>query len=147
MALEDLSYDWVKEIRECVKVSGDVKALLWAFEVKLLVNRSNVREVFFQTVSNSSWANFGYLVAAQIEGNETMKELRMLSSLHSIGVIHLNAENPAESQIIIPSEERDVDWNTANRLAAENKDFRDYLQLVTEFYQTGKLRKELWDIP
>ncbi len=144
VALEDLSSDWVKEIKDCVQQTGDIKANLWAFEVKLLVNRSNVREVFYQTVSNSSWANYGYLVAGDIEGNETIRELRMLSSLHSIGVIHLNAENPAESQILIPSEERDIDWNMANRLAEENKDFREFLQLVTEFYQTGKTRKQLW---
>ncbi|MCR4081861.1 hypothetical protein [Providencia stuartii] len=36
---------------------------------------SNVREVFFQTLSNSSWANVGYLVAAEITGDETLKEL------------------------------------------------------------------------
>lgn len=144
VALEDLSSDWVKEIKECVKQTGDVKANLWAFEVKILINRSNVREVFFQTVSNSSWANFGYLVAADIQGTETMKELRMLATFHNIGVIHLNAENPTESQIIIPAEGDDVDWDMANRLAEENKDFREFLQLVTEFYQTGKTRKQLW---
>lgn len=144
VALEDLSADWVQEVRDCVQQIGDLKAVLWSFEVKLLVNRSNVREVFFQTVSNSSWAEYGYLVAAQIEGNETMKELRILSALHGIGVIQLNVENPAESQIIIPAERRDVDWNTANRLARENKDFREFLQLVTEFHQTGKTRQALW---
>ena len=34
--------------------------------------------VLFQAVSNSSWANFGYLVAAEIGGTDTLKELRML---------------------------------------------------------------------
>jgi len=36
-------------------------------------------------VSNSSWANFGYLVASELVGVDTMKELRILSSLHGIG--------------------------------------------------------------
>lgn len=147
VALEDLSFDWADEIKGCVQQSGGIKASLWSFEVKLLVNRSNVREVFFQTVSNSAWANYGYLVAESIEGTDTIKELRMLSALHGVGVIHLNSENPAESQIIIPAEENEIDWNTANRLALENRDFRDCLQLVMEFYQTGKTRKALWDIP
>ncbi len=146
VALEDLSSEWVQEVKDCVHQTGDVKALILAFEVKLLINRSNVREVFFQTVSNSSWANFGFLVTADIEGNETIKELRMLSALHSIGVIHLNVENPAESQMLIPAEENDVDWNTANRLAIENKDFREFLELVTDYYKTGKVRKKLWNI-
>ena len=48
-------------------------------------------------------ANFGYLVASEIEGEDTLKELRMLSSLHGIGFIELNAETPSESQIMIPA--------------------------------------------
>ena len=45
---------------------SDKRTKLWSFEAKLLINRSNVRECFFQAVSNSSWANFGYLVAAGV---------------------------------------------------------------------------------
>ena len=119
---------------------------LWSFEVKILINRSNVRKRFFQAVSNSSWANFGYLVASEIEGTDTLKELRILVSLHGIGVIKLNAENPSESQIIIPAKERnDIDWNTANRLTEENRDFLNYIKLVCQFYQTGKVHRENWD--
>ena len=116
--------------------------------MKLLVNRSNVREVYFQSVSNSSWANFGYLVTAEVEGVETIKELRMLAGLHGIGLIKLDVDNPAESQILIPAKERNsIDWNTANRLATENKDFRSFLELIKEFHQTGNPRKAEWDIP
>ena len=72
----------------------------------------------------------------------------MLSSAHDIGVIKLDVENPAESQIIVPAVEKyEVDWDAANRLALENKDFREYLQLIKEFYQTGNPRKKEWDIP
>jgi hypothetical protein len=112
----------------------------------MLVNRSNVRETFFQAVSNSSWANFGYLVAAEIEGADTTKELRMLFSLHGIGFIQLDTDNPAESQILIPARERlEVDWVTCNRLTQENKDFLQFLRLVRQFYQTGDPRPKDWD--
>ena len=122
---------------------SDKKTKLWSFEVKILINRSNVREVFFQAVSNSSWANFGYLVASEIEGAD---KLRMLASLHGIGFIRLDAENPSESQIMIPAKERnDVDWDTANRLTEENKDFLDYIKLIRQFYQTGENRQSDWD--
>ena len=60
--------------------------------MKLLLNRSNVRESFFQAVSNSSWANFGYLVAAEVVGADTLKELRMLYAAHGIGLIQLDVE-------------------------------------------------------
>lgn len=146
VGMEDLSQDWHQEIKNCVKQYADKKTKLWSFEVKVLINRSNVREVFFQAVSNSSWANFGYLVASEIEGADTLKELRMLSSLHGIGFIRLDAENPSESQVMIPAKERiDIDWNTANRLAEENKDFLDYIKLVRQFYQTGDISSAGWD--
>jgi hypothetical protein len=63
------------------------------------LNSSNIRSSFFQAVSNSSWANEGYLVATSISTSEVEEELRMLSALHGIGVILLNPENPTESEI------------------------------------------------
>lgn len=144
--MEDLSQDWHREIKDCVQQYADKKTKLWSFEVKILINRHNVREVFFQAVSNSSWANFGYLVTSEIEGADTLKELRMLASLHGIGFIRLDAENPSESQIMIPVKERnEIDWNIANRLAEENKDFLNYIKLVRQFYQTGEVRSADWD--
>lgn len=138
VGLEDLTRGWDAELRHCVRETGDARALLWSLEVKLHLNRANVRESYFQAVSNSSWAHFGYLVAAEVEGPNTMQELRMLSALHGIGVIQLDAENPSESQILIPARGRtEVDWSTCNRLVAENPDFKDFIKRVRQFYQTG----------
>ena len=143
-----MSKDWNHEIKECVGLYSDKKARLWSFEVKILINRSNVREAFFQTVSNSSWANFAYLVAGEVssKGGETLKELRLLSSLHGVGFIKLDIETPSESQIIIPARERNnIDWDNANRLAKENENFLAYIKLVIEFYQTGRIKPSEWD--
>lgn len=146
VAMEDLSADWHQELKDCVGQYADKRTKLWSFEVKLLINRSNVRECFFQTVSNSSWANFGYLVAAEIEGADTLKELRMLFAAHGIGLIQLDSDNPAESQILVPAKERpEIDWDTANRLTMENRDFMDFIKLVRQFYQTGDPRAADWD--
>jgi len=148
VGMEDLGADWHQEVRDCVNQYSDKRTKLWSFEAKLLINRSNVRECFFQAVSNSSWANFGYLVAAEIEGQETLKELRMLFAAHGIGLIKLDADNPAESQVLIPARERDeIDWDMANRLATENRDFLEYVKLVKQFYQTGEARLVDWDVP
>ena len=147
VGMEDLSSHWNREIKDCVQQYAEKKTKLWSFEVKILINRSNVREVFFQAVGNSSWANFGYLVASEIEGADTLKELRMLSSLHGIGFMRLDAENPSESQIMIPAKERiEIDWDTANRLTKENKDFLQYIKLIRQFYQTGEIRRSDWDM-
>lgn len=147
VGLEDLGADWHQEVRDCANQHSDKRTKLWSFEVKLLINRANVRECFFQTVSNSSWSDVGYLVAEQIN-DEALKELRMLSAAHGIGVIRLVKEDPAESEVLLPARQRQgIDWDTVNRLAAENKDFLGFVKLVKQFYQTGEARCADWDIP
>lgn len=146
VGLEDLSHNWDREVRDCVQHYSDKMTKLWSFEVKLLVNRSNIREVFFQTISNSSWANYAYLVASEIEGAATLIELRILSGLHGVGFIRLDTDTPSESQIMIPAKEKNqIDWNNVNRLVEENSDFKDYIKYVRQFYQTGELRTKDWN--
>jgi len=147
VGMEDLSADWHQEVKDCVQQYSDKRTKLWSFEVKRYINRSNIRECFFQAVSNSSWANFGYLVAEEIEGQDVLKEMRMLFSAHGIGLIKLDVENPPESEIIVPAKERlEVDWDMVNRLVDENKDFLEYVKLVRQFYQTGEARIQDWDV-
>lgn len=145
VGLEDLTADWRRELRECVSVLGERRARLWSFEVKLLLNRSNARKSFFQAVSNSSWAHFGYLVAERVEGDGTLKELRMLAAAHGIGLIQLDRQSPSESQILIPARERsEIDWDMCNRLTEENADFAEFLGRVRRFHQTGELSPSEW---
>ncbi|MCC6656915.1 MAG: HrgA protein [Rhodocyclaceae bacterium] len=148
-AMEDLGREWNADIRDCVREYGDARCRLWSFEVKLKLNRSNVREAWFQTVSNSSWSNYGYLVAAEVEDADTMKELRLLAAAHGIGLIVLDTEDPTEgSEIRIPARERaEVDWDSCNRLAEENADFRDFIRQIRQFHQTGDIKTRDWDLP
>jgi uncharacterized protein len=91
----------------------------------------------------------GYIAAAaEVEGLDTMKELRMLFALHGIGLIQIDVKNPTESQILVPARERlDVDWATCNRLTQENKDFFHFIKLVRQFHQTGDPHPKEWDLP
>ena len=140
VGIENLTASLNDEVRAALRESGDKRIRLWSFEVKILINRSNVRETYFQAVSNSSWSNLGYLVTAEIEGADTLKELRILYAMHGIGLIKLDAANPAESQILIPARERpDLEWAMCSRLADENKDFRAFMKHVRHFFQTGDL--------
>lgn len=146
VSLEDITRDWDRDIRDCVGELAAPKARLWSFEVKKLLNRSNIREAYFQAVSNSSWAHYGYLVAGRIEGVDTRKELRMLYGLHGIGVIQLKIGDINESEVLIPARFRaEVDWNTANRLCEENSDFRQFVKLVRQFHQTDEVPATGWD--
>lgn len=142
--LENLVNGYQQEVLSLLRLAGGRKGHLWSFELKVVLNTSNVREAYFQAVSNSSWANFGYLVAAQID-EKVMSELRVLHNLHGIGVIQLDHENPTESQTLIPSTPRqEVDWGAMNRLAEENSDFRRFSKLVRHFYQTDELTAAAW---
>lgn len=140
VGIENLAAGLNAEVIAAIKESSDRKVRLWSLEVKILINRSNVRETYYQAVSNSSWANVGYLVASQIDGAETLNELRILYGMHGIGLIKLDRENPSESEILIPAKEKsEVEWAMCSRLAHENPDFRDFIKKVRHFFQTGDL--------
>ena len=63
---------------------------MYSFEVKDGIIKSHeLREYFFQTVSNSSWANYSYLVAEGLGGDLVEKELQLLCASFKIGLINL----------------------------------------------------------
>jgi len=146
VAMQPIDKKWHELIRTCVKHGSGQNVRLWSFEVKKELTGSNIRSSFFQAVSNSSWANEGYLVATSISTNEVEEELRMLSALHGIGVILLNPENPTESEILLPARRRpEVDWQSINRILNENSDFKNFIELVSIYYQTGRIRTQDWN--
>ena len=144
VAMQPIDKEWHELVRSCVQQSSGQRVRLWSFEVKKELNNSNIRKSFFQAVSNSSWANQGYLVTTSI-ANNTEKELRMLSELHGIGVILLNPENPSESDRMLPSKSREIDWESVNRILTENEDFKNFIELVSMYYQTRILRSRDWN--
>lgn len=145
VAMQAIDKEWHELVRTCVQEGEGRRVRLWSFEVKKELNSSNVRSSFFQAVSNSSWANEGYLVTISITDN-IEQELRMLSALHGIGVILLNTENISESEIFLPAKSRpEIDWQSVNRIVVENDDFKDYIELVSTYYQTGRIRNRDWN--
>lgn len=146
VAMQPLDKHWNELVKSCVKHSSGQNVRLWSFEVKKELNSSNIRSSFFQAVSNSSWANEGYLVATSISTSDVEDELRMLSALHGIGVILLTPENPTESEILLPARRRtEVDWQSINRIVNENADFKNFIELVSIYYQTGRIRTQDWN--
>jgi len=146
VAMQPVDKGWDELIRSCIKQGAGQSVRLWSFEVKKELTGSNARKSFFQAVSNSSWANEGYLVATSISDSSVEQELRMLSALHGIGVILLNPENPSESEMMLPAKSRtEVDWQSVNRILVENVDFKDYIELVSTYYQTGRVRARDWN--
>ena len=117
---------------------------LYSFEMKIELCFSNLREYYFQAVSNSSWAHEGYLVALHIADEaDLIDELRRLNNAFGIGVIRLNPEHFMQSEILFSAKERDIlDWDTVNRLVAENPDFRDFLDDLMEDITVGKVKSK-----
>ena len=145
VALEPLDQGWNEIVRSCVRSGNHSSVRLWSFEVKKHLTKGNVRKYFFQAVSNSSWANFSYLVATGLN-SDVEAELQMLSSLHGIGVLILDTESLFDSQILIPAQERNnVDWQSVNRIVAENSDFHHYIEQVGIYNQTGRLIQSAWN--
>lgn len=119
---------------------------LFSFELKRELNFSNLRESFFQAVSNSSWANEGYLVAAEIDATDDfLDELKRLSTSFGIGVIKLDRTDPDSSELVFPARSKEaLDWDTINKLTI-NPDFEAFLKRITNDIKSKEIRKEKYD--
>ncbi|WP_298707358.1 HTH domain-containing protein [Chitinophaga sp.] len=107
---------------------------LFSFEIKIEITLSNLRQYFFQAVSNSSWANEAYLVVAKIEDDEALTdEIRRLNNAFGIGIIKLNPTDIYSSEILFPSRlSSKIDWDTVDRLVAENNSFKSFINDITD---------------
>ena len=138
--------DWKQEVYELSSSIGNISIRLLSFELKRELSFGNLRESFFQTVSNSSWANESYLVAAEVsEEEEFRSELSRLSTSFGIGVIKLNLEDPHSSEIIFPAKYREaLDWETINKLTM-NTDFKEFISTVKIDITSKKIHKKEYD--
>lgn len=117
---------------------------IFAFELKKELNFSNLRQYYFQAVSNSSWAHEGYLTVLRIDDDTELRdELARLNNSFGIGVIKLNEENPEQSEIMFYAKTKlELDWETVNLLVTKNKGFREFVEDVKNDSQTGRVRGE-----
>jgi hypothetical protein len=125
---------------------GSPAVKLISFELKRQVKLTTLREYFFQTVSNSSWANESYLVAAEFSDNVDFRnELARLSNSFGIGVIYLDIEDPNSSEILFPARFREnLDWETINKLTM-NSDFKRFLDRIKTDVGSDEVRDEWYD--
>jgi hypothetical protein len=138
--------DWKEEVFDLSTQIGNSSIKIYSFEIKRELNLTNLREAFFQTVSNSSWANESYLVAAKVSNNEEFRnELKRLSISFGIGILRLNVEDPDSSEVILPAKYKEnLDWEAINKLAI-NEDFTEFLKRVKKDISTKEIRLEFYD--
>ena len=139
--------DWQEEVLDFSRAIGQSNIKLYSFELKRELNFQNLRESFFQAVSNSSWANEGYLVAAEIDQNEEFQiELKRLCISFGIGVLKLEIEDPDSSAILYPARYKNqMDWENINKLAEENPDFKEFTKRIKIDLTSKEIRKEGYD--
>jgi len=138
---------WQPEIFDISKEVGNLAIKLFSYEMKKSLNFSNLRESYFQAVSNSSWANEGYLVAAEIDDDkEFMEEIKRLSNSFGIGLIKLDINNPDSSEIIYPARQKEnIDIETMNKISQINPDFEEFLKRIKIDLNSKEIRKEKYD--
>jgi hypothetical protein len=138
--------EWKPELVEFGYTIGNISVKLFSFEVKRALNFGNLRESFFQTVSNSSWANEGYLVAADISREEEfLTEVQRLCSSFGIGLIALDLKDPDAAEVLYPAKYREsLDWDTMNKLAM-NSDFKEFLVRIKKDIAGKEFRTEWYD--
>jgi hypothetical protein len=100
-----------------------------SYELKReITSDSELKKAFFQAVSNSSWANYGYLVAFEFSDNLT-EEMGRLNQSFGIGIIELDA-NPYRSKILFPSTFRGLDFRTVDKLCKINGEFEKFIEQI-----------------
>ncbi|NSL90982.1 hypothetical protein ECE50_029425 [Chitinophaga sp. Mgbs1] len=111
---------------------------LMSYEIKKEIKTDyELKKCFFQAVSNSSWANYGYLVTFELS-DVLMDEVKRLNQAFGIGIIRLSG-NPFESEIIFPARYRELDFVTIDKLCKINHDFEKFID-HTEKYITADSR-------
>lgn len=121
----------------------NIPVKFYSFEIKKEINVSNFREYYFQAVSNSSWANEGYLVALDID--ESDEELTMLMTKTAlsfgIGILSLDSENIDQSKIIAPAKFKELlDFSLIDELSQKNKNFQNFIKTVNEYDIKNEIR-------
>ncbi|MDR0604804.1 MAG: hypothetical protein LBG80_10920 [Bacteroidales bacterium] len=138
---------WESDVFDVVNYTGNQPVKIFSYEVKKSLDFNNLRESYFQAVSNSSWANEGYLVASEIDrSDEFMSEIRRLSNSFGIGLILLDINNTDDSEILLEARQKDIlDIEMMNKISQINPNFKEFLMRIKTDLNSKEIRKEKFD--
>ncbi|GAA7067559.1 COG2958 family protein [Helicobacter pylori] len=108
---------------------------LVSFELKKEISVNNCRECYFQAISNSSWANEGYLVGCHID-TQNSKLMDLLKRLHAsfgIGVIDLRTNEDKSTILLNAKYKEKIDYTMAQELSDKNPKFSGFLKSVVDY--------------
>lgn len=115
---------------------------IYSYELKKeIASDYELKKCYFQAVSNSSWANYGFLVAFGIS-DDLRDELERLNDSFGIGVILLRS-NPYESKVLFPAKRHELDFKTINKLCNINTVFGEFFDQTTAIINSSGTAKAL----
>ncbi|MCQ2846614.1 COG2958 family protein [Helicobacter pylori] len=108
---------------------------LVSFELKKEISVNNCRECYFQAISNSSWANEGYLVGRHIDthNSKLMDLLKRLHASFGIGVIDLRTNEDKSAILLNAKYKEKIDYTMAQELSDKNPKFSGFLKSVVDY--------------
>ncbi|MEJ8595934.1 COG2958 family protein [Helicobacter pylori] len=108
---------------------------LVSFELKKEISVHNCRECYFQAISNSSWANEGYLVGRHIDTHnpKLMDLLKRLHASFGIGVIDLRTDEDKSAILLNAKYKEKIDYTMAQELSDKNPKFSGFLKSVVDY--------------
>ncbi|MGN8436364.1 HrgA protein [Helicobacter pylori] len=108
---------------------------LVSFELKKEISVHNCRECYFQAISNSSWANEGYLVGRHIDTHnpQLMDLLKRLHASFGIGVIDLRTDEDKSAILLNAKYKEKIDYTVALELSDKNPKFSGFLKSVVDY--------------
>lgn len=132
-----------REMLEFIHTFNHPKIELYSFELKVEIKPADVKKIYFQAVSNSSWANYGYLAVFNPIDDFVKDELRKLNARFGIGVINFGIpkedEESKEWEIIFQAKRQDnIDLSMLNNLGEINEDFRKLIDNITKDAQAKR---------
>ena len=102
---------------------------LYSYELKKKIESDyQLKQYYFQALSNSNWANFGYLVAFEISDGLD-EEMERLNNAYGIGIIQMQDGNWS---ILYPAREKALDYNTIEKLNNLNRDFCTFIDKISK---------------
>ncbi len=102
---------------------------LYSYELKKKIESDyQLKQYYFQALSNSNWANFGYLVAFEINDGLD-EEMERLNNAYGIGIIQMQDGNWT---ILYPAREKALDYSTIEKLNNLNRDFCTFIDKISK---------------
>ena len=119
------------------KIDPHKSIQLISYEMKREINTDyDLKEYFFQALSNSSWANKGYLVAFDI--NEDLRpEIERLNAAFGIGVIQMQAHS-GDTKLWFDAREKEIDYTTLDKLCKLNDDVKVFIEKLNLWLESPK---------